>query len=303
VVLVLVATDVGVTAFSEDGAAHPELEGRAVTSLARGTSGCWALGDRRALLERDDSGTWREVIAPGGSELTAVLPLPGGALAGTADARLLRVLDGTPAPVDGFDQVDGRDDWHAVPSGTPYVRSLTATADSRALLASVHVGGISRSGNGGSTWKPTIDIEADVHQVRADAVDPQLVLAAAAVGLCVSDDAGATWTTSTDGLHASYCRAVAFTADGALVSASDGPFANEAALYRWPRGGGALERCTDGLPEWLSGNVDTGCIDATRELAAFADDDALWTSRDGGRSWERLADLQASTHGVAIVPA
>ena len=300
---VLVATERGITAIAEDGEARAELDGRNVRALAQGPGGVWAIADGTALLRREDDGSWVEVAETGDAELKAVLPVPGGVLAGTADTHLLRVLDGQVAPVEGFDAVEGRETWHAVGSSEPYVRSLTMTADSRALLASVHVGGIPRSGNGGSTWKPTIDPEADVHEVRADPVDPKLVLAAAAVGLCVSDDAGATWNVTTDGLHSTYCRAVAITADGALVSASDGPFSKRGAVYRWPRSGGPLERCADGLPEWLAGNVDTRCIDATRDLVAMADEGGtVFTSPDGGRTWHHLADLGTWPASVVIAP-
>jgi len=57
----------------------------------------------------------------------------------------------------------------------------------------VHVGGILRTEDRGETWTPTIDIDADVHQVRAHPDRPELVLASAAIGLCRSDDAGLTW--------------------------------------------------------------------------------------------------------------
>src|SRR4029453_14776189 len=67
-------------------------------------------------------------------------------------------------PIEGFQTIAGRDDWHAVGSRKPYVRSLTATAGD-VLLANVHVGGIPRSTDGGATWEPTIDVDADVHQV------------------------------------------------------------------------------------------------------------------------------------------
>jgi hypothetical protein len=33
------------------------------------------------------------------------------------------------------------------------------------LYANVHVGGILRTADGGETWTPTIDIDADVHHV------------------------------------------------------------------------------------------------------------------------------------------
>jgi hypothetical protein len=57
--------------------------------------------------------------------------------------------------------------------------------------------------DGGRTWQPTIDINSDVHEVRAHQADPDIVVAASAIGLCISRDAGATWTIERDGLHAS----------------------------------------------------------------------------------------------------
>jgi hypothetical protein len=160
----------------------------------------------------------RRDVATADAELTCVLPRPGGATCGTRDGHLLRLHEGRWAPIQAFDAVDGRETWHAVGSTVPYVRSLTTTADDGALLANVHVGGIPRSGNGGASWKLTIDPDADVHQVRAHPSDPRLVLAPAAVGLAVSRDAGVSWQVVTDGLHATYLRAVAFTSGQALIS-------------------------------------------------------------------------------------
>jgi hypothetical protein len=181
------------------------------------------------------------------------------------------------------------------------VRSLTATADDRALLASVHVGGIPRSGNGGSSWKPTIDVEADVHEVRADPDDPQLVLAPAGYGLAVSRDAGVTWAITTEGLHVTYCRAVAFTTDAALVSVSDGPFGRESALYRWTDDGRPVARVTDSVPEWFAGNIDTGALDAHGETVAFADDGGrVYASADGGRSFTALGSELGHVHAVGV---
>ena len=98
---------------------------------------------------------------------------------------MLRLDGAALVPLPGFDAVPGRDAWH--PVGSPLeVRSLTATADGAALLANVHVGGIVRSDDGGRSWQPTIDVDADVHEVRAHPSNGEVVMAAAAVGLCVS---------------------------------------------------------------------------------------------------------------------
>jgi hypothetical protein len=151
-------------------------------------------------------------------------------------------------PIEGFDAVPGRDEWHAVGSREPYVRSLTATADG-VLLANVHVGGIARSTNSGGSWEPTIDIDTDVHQVVATDSQPGWVLAASAQGLAISTDRGITWQLRAEGLHATYMRAVATSTDIVLVSASSGPSGQRAALYRAAlKGERPFERCRTGLP-------------------------------------------------------
>jgi hypothetical protein len=55
----------------------------------------------------------------------------------------------------------------------------------------VHVGGILHTSDRGPTWNPTIDIDADVHQV---ATAEGLVLAAGGRGLSTSTEKGATWS-------------------------------------------------------------------------------------------------------------
>ena len=284
----LVATNDGLVSFVDGERRPTSLEGRRVSSLARRAGEWCAIADPHTVVRRGDDAVWVE-LGTADAILSCLLPAPGGAWCGTSDGQLLRLFDGAFTTSEAFANVEGRASWHAVGSRVPYVRSLSATRDDRALLASVHVGGIPRSGNGGATWKPTIDPEADVHQVRAHPDDSNLVLAAAAVGLAVSRDAGATWDVTSDGLHATYLRAVAYTREAALVSACDGPFGSKGALYRWDTlAGGVLERVSDGLPEWLAGNVDTGKLDADGTVVAFADGEAVYVSDDGARTWSRL---------------
>jgi len=304
VTTVLLGTDDGIIAL-DGGPARTELTGRVVTHLGRGPEGWWAVADGRDLLRRDTDAAWEPVVRVD-SRVTCVLPVAGGALAGTDDGRLLRVYGGALVPVTGFDAVEGRADWHAVGSRTPYVRSLTTTADAQVVLANVHVGGIPRSGNGGASWAPTIDVEADVHEVRAHPTDPARVTAVAAVGIAESRDGGVTWSVSTGGLHATYARAVAFTTGAVLVSVSDGPFTKRGALYRRALARAdaehpVAERCTNGLPEWLAGNVDTGSLDADGEHAAFADADGnLYASNDTGHTWQHLTTIP-TIHAVGVL--
>lgn len=273
----LIGTDSGIVD-PRNGQLH--WEGRHVRAL----TDRWAIVGRSVLVERTGDGEWSERLESPHS-LTALTSRGNDVLLGTGTGEVVR-FDGAPRPVPGFDRVEGRDQWHAVGSSKPYVRTMSTSPDG-VLFANVHVGGILRSTDGGETWDPTIDVEADVHQVVAHPGRPGVVLAAAAVGLAVSRDAGATWTVHTEGLHGTYSRAVAVSGDAVFVSASTGPFTDRAAIYRWHLGGdGPLERVSD----WLDGNVDSGRLAAAGDAVAFGGPGgSLHVSDDGGGAW-RIAD-------------
>lgn len=258
------------------------LDGR-VNALSRDG---WAVVDATRVLRETAPRTWDEAGRLADSNRTAhrpVLPRGDHALVGNGDG-LLRVAEGETAPIASFAAIAGRDDWHAVGSARPYVRSLTATVDG-VILANVHVGGIPRSTDDGASWQPTIDVDADVHQVRAHPERPGLVLAAAAVGLAISRDGGASWTVHTDGLHASYCRAVTTTGDTVLVTASTGPFTDRSAVYRRAIDDDAAP--FEQVSEWLPHNIDTECLASSDgdEVAFGGTDGRLHLSPDGGATW------------------
>jgi photosystem II stability/assembly factor-like uncharacterized protein len=231
---------------------------------------------------------------------------------GTDDARMLRLSHGGDVldPIDGFDSVAGRDAWFAGSAivngqrlGPPLgIRSVAANSNGSILFANVHVGGIPRSMDGGRTWQPTIDINSDVHEVRAHQANPDIVVAASAIGLCISRDGGATWTIERDGLHASYCSAVAFSGDDILVSASTDHFAARGRIYRRPiRTDGDIVAVEDGLPTWITGIADTGCI-ATNGSTVVVVDRAgtLYLSTQFGLAWSRSSSELPTPSSVLI---
>ncbi|MDP9340951.1 MAG: glycoside hydrolase [Actinomycetota bacterium] len=269
------------------------LEGHAVAALARADGTWWALIDGHEVW-RDVLGTPERATAIPALRGNCLVATEGGTLlTGTAEARLFRIDDGAAEPVASFDRVEGRDAWYTPWGGPPDVRTMSAGPD-RAIYANVHVGGIPVSRDGGESWTPTIEVDADVHQVLARPDHPGNVLAATAWGFAVSRDGGDIWEFVTDGLHAGYSRAVALAGDTVLLTASTGPRGRaQAAVYRRPvdqRGDTAFERCRGGLPEWFEGNIDSGWLDARGEEAAFAaPDGSVWVSTDAGRTWEQAA--------------
>lgn len=294
------------------GVSHQERPGQEVKGLVCDRhGGALAIVDGHALCRRLPGGEW-STVATSNLPLACVVSIGNVIYVGTDDAQMLRIsADGRVQVLDGFSAVPGRENWYAGTAlvggqtvGPPLgVRSLTATADGAVLLANVHVGGIARSTDGGATWLPTINIDTDVHEVCAHSKDPDIVVAAAAVGLCVSRDSGATWTIEKEGLHAFYCSAVAITGDTVLVAASSDHFAAKGSVYARPiEGDGPPARLSTGFPKWLTGIADTGCISARERSVAVADKGgSLYISEDGGSSWSRSASGLPPISGVLVI--
>ena len=274
-----------------------EIANQPVRGLAPdGRAGALAIVGRHALCRRTPGGEWT-TVATSEFELSCCMAVRDTIYAGTDDARMLRLNPGSGVfdPIDGFDRVAGRDTWFAGSAivngqrlGPPLgVRSVTANSNGTILFANVHVGGIPRSMDGGRTWQPTIDIHSDVHEVCAHPTDPDLVVAASGIGLCLSRDAGTTWTIERDGLHATHCFAVAFSGDDILVSASTGPFAEEGRIYRWPiKADGVIVAVEGGLPTWIDGKADTGCIATNGSMIVVVDRaGTLYLSTEFGLAW------------------
>ena len=309
---ILVATwGDGLFAVTGDGRTQ-EIANQPVRGLAPdGRGGALAIVGRHSLRRRAPSGEWA-TVATSEFELSCCMAVRDTIYVGTDDARMLRLSHGGGVldPIDGFDNVAGRDAWFAGSAivngqrlGPPLgIRSVAANSNGSILFANVHVGGIPRSMDGGRTWQPTIDINSDVHEVRAHQADPDIVVAAAAVGLCISRDSGATWIIEREGLHAPHCSAVAFSGDDILVSASTDPFAAEGRIYRRPvKPDGSLVAVEGGMPAWTEGIVDTGCIAANGSSIAVADRAGnLYGSDDFGRAWSCRSTRLPTPSGVLI---
>lgn len=309
---VLVATWRGGLFVVTGGAPGQELADHSVRAIAPdGRGGALAVVDGRSICRRAPDGVW-STIASAEFDLACCVAAGDVIYAGTDDARVLRVsAAGAIEQLRGFDRVAGRDKWYAGAAliegkliGPPLgIRSIAATSDGAVLLANVHVGGIPRSVDRGATWQPTIEVDTDVHEVRAHPKRTGVVVAAAAAGLCTSLDGGATWEVEQAGLHASYCSAVAFAGDDVLVAAAADHFAPQSAIYR--RGvddHGPLVKIAGGLPAWLDGIADTGCIATHGSAAAVADQKGnLYVSADTGRTWSRRADGMPAPSSILIV--
>lgn len=297
----LVGTSSGCRVFDDEEELALELPGRSVGPFAPGMDHtCLAIVDQHEIWRRSAAGEWAKV-GEAGAPVQSLLPAGEGVLLGLLEeAALLRVdARGGTTRVLGFDQVQGRGAWFA--GGPPLgVRSLAALGGGAVLLAAVHVGGLPRSQDGGQTWKPTIPVLWDVHEVRSHPTLPGFAAAAAAVGLCISQDGGEHWEIIAEGLATTNSLALAVLEREVLFSTQDGPFAARSQVWRWPMRG-APELVRQGLPDWLEGKVDTAQMAAGSGVAAICDGGGnLWLSAEHASGWRRIAEGLGYALGVLI---
>jgi hypothetical protein len=286
----LVGTKDGLLQFGSRSRTH--LAGHRITAIAVDRRHWWAAVDDRAIWRAGAGRRWVHVADSHDHAVTCLLPRPSGVLVGTESAHLLRLEGRALRRVDAFETADGRRRWYT-PWGDPAdVRSLAADRTGR-VYVNVHVGGIVRSidrlggPNGLGSWEPTVDIEADVHQVLTHPDRPEIILLASAKGFGLSRDGGDTYEFATAGLHAHYLRAVAVAGEHELISASTGFHGRRSAIYRKRLDVSArFERCQAGLPKWFDDNIDTECLAALGSLAVFGTGDGcLYRSLDAGEHW------------------
>src|SRR5512144_134521 len=181
--------------------------GRDVTFLAADGASAWAVVDGSEIW-RADGEAWNRVADLRALRATSIATTDDDTFVGSSEAHLFRLDGGGLETVTSFDGAEGRGSWYTPWGGPPDTRSLSEWDGS--VYVNVHVGGILRTDDRGASWQPTIDIDADVHQVTTS---EGRVLAACAGGLAVSTDGGSAWTVRNDGLVASYARAVTVCGD------------------------------------------------------------------------------------------
>lgn len=285
--MIVTGTADGLHEIGLDGAVHRQsLPGTQV----RQVSGDWAIADDAVVSL--ESG--KAVDLPGGLVPRCLLGDAGGTcLVGTSEARLFQVGQGQPRSVGSFDYIPRRIEWSTPWGGAPDTRSIARGPDG-GLLVNVHVGGVWRTNPEGDGWVESVEASRDVHQVVSDG---ETVAVAAGNGVGLSFDGGTTWSWTTSGLHAPYCRAIALSEGFVLVSASTGPGTTQACIYRravdapgrpfQPLG----EAGAGKLPRLFKQNIDTFELAAAGELVAVVTPSGeLFASEDSGESWRRLSD-------------
>ncbi|MEX2425850.1 MAG: sialidase family protein [Thermomicrobiaceae bacterium] len=217
---------------------------------------------------------------------------PGDILAGTEPGRIFRSDDRGLSwnELDGIREIEGHENWYL-----PYspragaVRNIYSPAGSNRYLASVEVGGLLESDDGGKSWTCRhVGVDSDIHYVTGHPNDGSVLFAALGYagidhtpnedgpehrgGLARSTDSGQTWTK----LFGDYTRGVIIPPTRTdIVIAGPSPDVGR---------NGRIEVSRDGGDSWedASAGIDTPMPDMI-EVFVPAPDGSIWAICSGGR--------------------
>lgn len=194
--------------------------------------------------------------------------------------------------------------------------------DSTTIYASVEVGGLLKSTDGGNSWQEFPSLYEDVHRLMIHPSNPRFLYAVTGRGLYVSPDAGASWEqwTRREDEIGGYPDGFVFRPSEPklmlMTAAHDAPgtwrtthFAG-ARISRSKDGGRTWEILRNGLPDRLQASIEAFCLEeAGPQSAVYAATTAgeIYCSEDLGENWRvivtGLPPISKAGHYRALVAA
>lgn len=332
---VLVGTMEGIVRLHHDGRGHwyeaeRALEGHHIHAFAyEPKSAQWFVGAYRKgiFVSADDGHTWEPRNA-GLTELSvfsvAAVELPGGAIrlyAGTEPAHLFFSddLGRSWAELPDLLSAPSRPTWRfAAEPFAAHLKHLSFTpGDPVTVFASVEVGGLHRSRDGGRTFQELSVPHLDVHRTVVDPRNPHHLYLSGGAGLFQTWDDGDTWEEilPRDSHIGSYPDLFVYApSDPDLMfhcSSRNGPrtWIDErlpagGQIARSRDAGRTWEACMQGLPsDRFHGSIEAMALeDSGGAIALFtADTDGyIARSADGGDTWSLIAQTPPVSKSVHV---
>jgi photosystem II stability/assembly factor-like uncharacterized protein len=173
------------------------------------------------------------------------------------------------------------------------------------MYASIEVGGLLKSADGGNTWQEFPSLYEDVHRVMIHPTTPNFLYAVTGRGLYVSPDAGSSWQqwTRREDEIGGYPDGFVFRpSDPKLIfmtAAHDAPgtwrtthFAG-ARISRSHDAGRTWEILRNGLPDRMQASIEAFCLEEAGETCAVyaaTTSGEIYCSEDQGDSWKIIVN-------------
>ncbi len=299
-----------------DGAFAPKPEVHAIVSDPTRASHI-TIATQSGIFRSDDAGdTWRQLAAPA-PELAVwsllIDPTDRDTMyAGYEPSAIFRTRDGgatwEPLPVAG--------DYPSITDAPEFPKRVTAIAvdpaDPAAIYASLEIGGLLRSLDGGASWEAAIDgvyvVEdsVDLHAVVVSPSKPGIVTITTRVGTFQSKDRGHHWKKL--GVPAlrekgSYCRALTYAPghpERLYVGAGNDFDGDKGALFVSDDNGAAWREIE--LPGPMKSTVFAIAVNARHPDCIYCStkNGGVFGSHDGGRSWRYMPLPVGAGHVFAL---
>ncbi|MEJ7712732.1 MAG: Ig-like domain-containing protein [Pyrinomonadaceae bacterium] len=175
---------------------------------------------------------------------------------------------------------DGGVLWTQISAGLPLSLTVHAlVANTGVLFAGTDGGGIYRSINNGQTWAKS-DAGLSNANVRALAVDGNVIYAGTFDGVFRSDDQGLNWTASSNGIVGLSVNSL--LVKDAYIFAGTPTNGDDGGVYRTADGGASWTQMVSGMTEFGTASL------ATNGTALYSGGSSIFRSIDNGESWTRL---------------
>ena len=190
-------------------------------------------------------------------------------------------------------------EWRRLGPAIQMISSATADPSDPDTLYLAGGNGISRTTDGGDTWKLVSGWrESDITQIVIDPKNRDRLYAASAWGVSVSRDGGDSWTAANEGLQEYFSKGIVLDEhDSARLLLATG-----AGLYVSYDGAGSWSP-VPGFPKVNVLRLRRGENDPDLWLAG-TEGRGVWISKDDGRTWtgSALALAEANIYAVAVSP-
>lgn len=293
---------------------YPTVDARDSRRLYAGTS-------LAGMFRSEDSGSSWQAVNEGiiFKMIFSVVqhPASGDLYAGTEPASIFRSSNGgdTWTDLPGVRQLRETIDWtFPQPPHVAHVKhiDISAGAPDR-ILGAVEEGWVIRSLDEGKTWQCVKDeVEFDCHTVTSMPDNPDRVVATSGRGFFRSEDGGATFAPSMDGLTRKYMTNIVVNAKRPNVLFTSaaavppphwrrGESAN-AGIFRSENQGKTWEQLKGGLPEEIHAAPRAMAGDPEDPNALFVGfmDGSVWMSEDGGESFRQIITGLPPVRGMLV---
>lgn len=209
------------------------------------------------------------------------------------------------------------------PPHVGHVKHINFDADNpNTIYASVEVGGLLRSTDGGESWEESPGLYEDVHRLMVHPADTSFLYAVTGRGLYTAPEHGARWEqwTKREDEIGGYPDGFVFRPSDPkllfMTAAHDAPgtwrnthFAG-ARISRSKDGGRSWEILKNGLPDRLQASIEAFCLEeagAATSIYAATTAGEIFCSEDLGDTWKiivkGLAPISKAGHYRALVQA